>query len=107
MIQLRPYVHSLRRAYGLNTSEALGYAPEEDLSDLNTLIVNIDYQKDFLEVSFTSVDRVCDIQEGIFRIDDFVGGNNSASVSNLCPRLIYSRKSPKLTFHSAPKNSAC
>jgi hypothetical protein len=72
VMQVGSYMDYIRRVYGLNTPEGLGYAPGADLDD---------YQKDFLEVSIMHVTDYADIRERVFRIDDYGGSENVASVS--------------------------
>jgi hypothetical protein len=50
-----PYLHYIRLAYELFSSEALGYPPETDYSGFHTLLLYIDYNKDSLEVSIVKV----------------------------------------------------
>lgn len=88
VMQVTPYLNSIRLAYGLDTSEALGYAPEADIKELNSILLHFDYQKEFLEVSLMGVTEYIHIREQLFRIDDFGGSETIASVRNhrrLCP----------------------
>lgn len=80
VMQVGPYLNSTRLAYGLNTTEALGYAPGADLDDTSNLLLHFDYQKQFLEVSIMDVGVYVDNRERFFRIDDFGGSENLASV---------------------------
>lgn len=80
-MQVGPYMDYIRRAYGLNTPEGLRYASGTDLGDYYSLLLHFDYQKDFLEVSIMHITDYADIRERMFRIDDYSGSKNIASVS--------------------------
>jgi hypothetical protein len=45
-MQMGAYLYYIRFAYGLNTSQTLGYPPKTKLSDCNALLLHIDYNKD-------------------------------------------------------------
>ena len=79
-MQVGSYLDEIRLAYGLNNAEALGYPPGSDLDYKNPLLVHFDYQKGFLEVSIMEVDEFADIRTRFFRIDDFGGSEQDASV---------------------------
>jgi hypothetical protein len=79
-MQMGPYLYYIRFAYGLNTSQALGYPPETKLSDYNALLLHIDYNKDFLEVSIMEAAEEYSVRDRVFRIDNFGGSDNIASV---------------------------
>jgi hypothetical protein len=79
-LQMGPYLYYIKFTYGLNTSQALGYPPETKLSDYNALLLHIDYNKDFLEVSIMEVGEDISIRDRVFRIDNFGGSENIASV---------------------------
>ncbi|KUJ21733.1 uncharacterized protein LY89DRAFT_381948 [Mollisia scopiformis] len=80
--QVRPYLDCVRMAYGLNTSEALGYGLSLDLDEYNSLLLHVDYQKDFLEVSIMSVTEHVDNRERILCIDKFGGSGNDKSATS-------------------------
>jgi len=82
VMQVVPYLNCVRLAYGLNTPEALGYAPGADLDDYNSLLLHFDYHKEFLEVSIMAVTKYCDLRERLFRVDAFGSGEYMASVRN-------------------------
>lgn len=71
-------------AYGMSTSEALGYGPGLDLDDYNSLLIHVDYQKDLLEISIMSVTQYVTNRERVLRIFKFggPGSEKCASVRN-------------------------
>ncbi len=79
-LQMGPYLYYIRFAYGLNTSQSLGYPPETKLSDYNALLLHIDYNKDFLKVSIMEAAEEFSVRDRLFRIDNFAGSDNFASV---------------------------
>lgn len=79
-MQMGPYLYYIRFAYGLNTSRALGYPLETKLSDYNALLLHIDYNKDFLEVSIMEAAEDFSVRDRVSRIDNFGGSDNIASV---------------------------
>jgi hypothetical protein len=74
------YLHYIRLAYELFSSEAPGWPPETDYSDFHTLLLYIDYNKDFLEVSIMKVAGPLSVRDRFFRMDNFGGSDNIASV---------------------------
>jgi hypothetical protein len=79
-MQMGAYLYYIRFAYGLNTSQTLGYPPKTKLSDCNALLLHIDYNKDFLEVSIMEAAEDFSVRDRVFRIDNFRGSENIASV---------------------------
>ncbi|KUJ21735.1 uncharacterized protein LY89DRAFT_778119 [Mollisia scopiformis] len=77
--QLKSYLYCASLAYGLNTSEALGYDPGFDIEDSNSLLIYFDYQTEFLEVSIVGVAKYYHVRERWFRIEGFGGTDNIAS----------------------------
>jgi hypothetical protein len=82
ILQGRPYLDNIRLVYGLNTGEGLGYGPGADIDDYHSLLLHIDLQKSFLEVSIMIVTEFVDLRTRKFLIDDFGGCENIASVRN-------------------------
>ena len=80
MMQMGLYLHYIRLAYEPFSSEALGYPPETDHSDFHTLLLYIDYKKDFLQVSIMEVAGPLSVRDRFFRMDNFGGSDNIASV---------------------------
>lgn len=79
--QVWPYLHSLRQAYGLNNAEALGYPSGTNIDHEENLLLHLDYQNNVLEVSITSITKRTTNVERRFRVADFGGVKQIASVS--------------------------
>ena len=54
LLQVGTHLDYTRLAYGLNTTHALNYSGDS-LVDVNALLLYIDYNKDFIEVSIMQV----------------------------------------------------
>ena len=78
--QVWPYLHSIRQAYGLNTAEALGYPEGTDIDDEENLLLHFDYQNSVLKASITAITERTTNIERHFRIVDFGGPKQVASV---------------------------
>lgn len=80
-LQIGPYLDSVRLAYGIYTAESLGYEAGTDLDWETPLVVHIDYQSHYLEVSIMIVAEYIDSRERMFRIDGFGGSEYACTVS--------------------------
>jgi len=78
--QAWPYLHSIRQAYGLNNAKALGYPAGTDIDQEENLLLHFDYQNSLIEVSITAITKKATTVERYFRIADFGGAKQVASV---------------------------
>ncbi|KAF7917202.1 uncharacterized protein EAE98_010307 [Botrytis deweyae] len=81
--QLRNYLHSMRLGYRLNTAEALGYPAGTDIDQESNLLLHFDYQDSRLEVSITDGGTKISLVEQRFKIPDFGGVGQIASLEKL------------------------
>ena len=81
ILQVGTHLDYTRLAYGLDTTHALNYSGDR-LDDVNALLLYIDYNKDFIEVSIMQVFERYSAVERAFRVDNFGGSGNNASVRN-------------------------
>lgn len=78
--QAWPYLHSIRKAYQLDNAKALGYPTGTNIDPEDNLLLQFDYQNSLLEVSITAITTEATSVEGHFRIADFGGTTQVASV---------------------------
>jgi hypothetical protein len=83
-----PYLHSTRQAYDLNNAEALGYPPGTNIDQEDSLILHFDYQNSLLEVSVTEIGTRTTTLNGHFRIVNFGGVGQVASVRPYHPSFL-------------------
>lgn len=76
----RSYFHNTRLAYGIDTAESLGYPPGADIGDEVNLLLHFDYQSSVLLVAITEITVDITLVLDEFRISDFRGDQQNASV---------------------------
>lgn len=79
-LQVQSYHECTRRAYNLYELEALGYAPGTNLENESTLIVQVQYEREFLEVAIMEVDLFVNFRNRWFGIKDFGSGGKTSNV---------------------------
>jgi hypothetical protein len=81
------HVHSTRKASQLDNARSLGYPVGTNVDLEGSLLLHFDYQSSQLEVFLTSVGTMITIVEGNFRIKDFGGVGQDASVRSFLSKL--------------------
>jgi hypothetical protein len=79
IMQVGSHLDYTRLAYGLNTTRALNYSGDR-LDEVNALLLYVDYNKGFIDVTIMQVFERFSGRERAFRIDNFGGSGNNASV---------------------------
>ena len=80
VLQVGPYLDYIRYAYGLNKFEPLGVANEEESYDYIYLLLHIDYQQQYIEVSIVEFGGSYCVRDRFSRVDNFGGNTMSSSV---------------------------
>ena len=75
-----PYLHSTRIAYQLNNAKTLGYPVGTDIDLEDSHLLHFDYQNSLLKVSITAIGTDTTNVKRHFRIPDFGGARQIASV---------------------------
>jgi hypothetical protein len=75
-----PLLHSVRKGCQLDTAKALSYPPGTNVDEQDSLLLHIDYQNSLLEVTINSIGVDTTHLEGQFKIRDFGGVKQVASV---------------------------
>jgi hypothetical protein len=78
--QAWPCLHSIRKAYQLDNAKTLGYPAGTNIDLEDSLLLQFDYQNSLLQVSITDITTEATSVEGHFRIADFGGTRQVASV---------------------------
>lgn len=81
--QAWPYLHSTRKAHQLDNAKALGFPAGTNIDLEDSLLLHFDYQNSLLEVSITSIGTEITTVERHFRIIDFGGTRQVASLKEL------------------------
>lgn len=101
--QVWPYLHSIRKACQLDSAETLGYPAGTNIDSEDSLVVQIDYRNSLFEVSITAIGTDVTTVERHFRITDFGGPRQIASVrTSLCS---HRRQIVKLTVLYSQRSS--
>lgn len=75
-----PYLHSTRIAHQLNDAKTLGYPLGTDINLEDSHLLHFDYQNSLLQVSITTIGTDTTNVKSHFRIPDFGGARQIASV---------------------------
>lgn len=81
------YFHNTRLAHNLNNAASLGYPPGTDIEDEANYLLNFDYQDSILLVAITTISVHMTLELKRFRLPDFGGNAQNASVRYTMPNV--------------------
>ncbi|CZR58727.1 uncharacterized protein PAC_08619 [Phialocephala subalpina] len=75
-------MNSARLAYDLDSYEGLGYSADCDIGEMDSLVLVVDYQRAYLEVSLAYATDPINMIEESYRYDGFGGQGESSPTSS-------------------------